>query len=75
MAHSHVNEQPFTRSGGNVAILQDQIVIIRVHMNNSGYSLETFKGSVENGFTAFKTSINFAIELADENPKPSGCAF
>ena len=75
LAHSHVNEQPFVRSGGSVNIVNDQVVIVRVHMNTSGYSTKTFKGSVNNGFTAFDTEQNFATDLATQNPLPNGCAF
>lgn len=75
LAHSHVDEQPFTRSGGDVNIKEDQIVIIRVHMNNSGYSSLSYRGSVKNGFSEFRTEENFAAELANQSPLPSGCAF
>jgi hypothetical protein len=75
LAHSHVDEQPFVRSGGDVPIGQDQIVIIRVHMNTSGYSSKTFKGSVANGFSEFITAMDFADDLANQDPLPSGCAF
>jgi len=75
LGHSHVNEQPFTRSGGAVDIKEDQIVIIRVHMNTTGYSSKTFKGSIKTGFKEFTTAKNFAPELANQAPLPSGCAF
>ena len=75
LGHSHVNEQPFVRSGGKVSILNNQIVIVRVHMNTSGYGTKTFKGSVNNGFTAFDTDQNFAKNLANIKPLPTGCAF
>ncbi len=75
LGHSHVNEQPFVRSGGKVNIKKDQVVIVRVHMNNSGYSVNTFKGSVNNGFTTFETVVNFANNLENQNPLPTGCAF
>lgn len=75
LAHSHVNEQPFVRSGGKISIASDAIVIIRVHMNNSGYTTAAYKGSVENGFVATTLTDNFAQNLATTAPLPSGCAF
>ena len=75
LGHSHVNEQPFTRSGGSVTITKDQVVIVRAHMNTSGYGIKTFKGSVASGFTAFETEQNFANDLATQSPLPSDCAF
>ena len=75
LGHSHINEQPFTRSGGAVDIKEDQIVIIRVHMNTTGYSSKTFKGSIKTGFKEFTTTDNFAPELANQAPLPSGCGF
>ena len=75
LAHSHVSEQPFTRSGGNVNVTKFQIVIIRAHMNTSGYGTKTFRGSVDRGFSAFTTENNFATNLESQQPLPSGCAF
>ena len=75
LGHSHVNEQPFIRSGGRVEIDKDQVVIIRAHMNTSGYGVKAFKGSVSGGFTAFTTTDDFASGLASLQPLPSGCAF
>ncbi len=75
LAHSHVNEQPFVRSGGSVMITATQEVIIRVHMNTTGYSTQGYKGSVTNGFSEYMISEDFANELADQAPLPNGCAF
>ncbi len=75
LGHSHVNEQPFIRSGGTVAIGQEQVVWIRAHMNNTGYGGEVFKGTVKDGFTKFDADTNFPKEIETESPQPSGCAF
>jgi len=75
LGHSHVNEQPFVRSGGSVKINKDQMVIIRLHMNNSGYSINAYKGSVSQGFKSFKTADDFAKALENQSPQPTGCAF
>ncbi|WP_298539903.1 hypothetical protein [uncultured Aquimarina sp.] len=75
LAHSHVNEQPFTRSGGPVNITEDQTVYIRAHMNNKGYGDVVFKGSVSAGFSQQTLDISFASELETTAPLPNGCAF
>ena len=75
LAHSHVNEQPFTRSGGSVAIDQDTEVYVRAHMNNTGYGTAVFRGTVSGGFQAVELASDFAMELASQQPLPSGCAF
>jgi len=75
LGHSHVNEQPFTRSGGAVPITNDQEVIVRAHMNNKGYVSNAMKGSVTKGFKPLKLDRDFAIDLETSEPQPSGCAF
>ena len=50
LLHSHVGEQPFSRSGGPVAA--DQVVWVRAHMNPQGYGGVAFKGTVQDGFAA-----------------------
>jgi len=75
LAHSHVNEQPFTRSGGPVAIAPDQTVIIRAHFNPTGYSPFAYRGSVVNGFEPTTPAQGFASERAQESPLPQGCSF
>ena len=75
LLHSHVDEQPFTRTGGTVEIAPTQPVIVRVHMSDSGYSPIARQGSVEDGFTEVTLPADFAISLADSEPLPDNCAF
>ncbi len=73
--HSHVSEQPFTRSGGSVAISKSDIVYVRAHMNDGGYGVNQFVGSVAEGFKEVDTNkiIDKNIEFLE--PQPDGCAF
>ena len=75
LGHSHTNEQPFVRSGGKVSIQMNQTVIVRAHMNNSGYGTVAFRGSVENGFVLTELDKDFASDLETISPQPSGCVF
>jgi hypothetical protein len=77
LGHSHVNEQPFTRSGGAVVITANTEVIIRAHMYPAGYGKGkiAMKGSVANGFGAFDIVEDFGADLEGVSPQPSGCAF
>lgn len=75
LGHSHVNEQPFLRSGGAVAISENQVVLIRAHLNTTGYGTSVFKGSVSKGFTKSVMPKNFATNLANQQPLPRNCAF
>ena len=75
LLHSHVDEQPFTRSGGAVVIEDDETVWVRVHMNPIGYSTQAMKGTVNRGFVAMQTPNGFAENLSSEEPLPSGCNF
>ncbi len=75
LSHSHVNEQPFIRSGGPIAINANQIVIVRAHMNTFGYGVKTFKGSVNSGFIPKTQNADFAKSLAFQAPTPSDCDF
>ncbi|WP_394975107.1 hypothetical protein [uncultured Croceitalea sp.] len=75
LAHSHVNEQPFTRSGGPVEILKNTEVYVRVHMNNTSYGSKVMKGSVNEDFTATTLDSGFAKNLENQEPQPNGCAF
>lgn len=75
LLHSHVNEQPFTRSGGPVAIELDEIVWVRAHMHPDGFGGIAMKGSVVGGFEQAMLSADFASQLADTPPLPEGCNF
>ena len=77
LAHSHVSEQPFTRSGGSVNISATDVVIIRGHMNTLGYGDGeiAMKGSIISGFHQFTISKDFASDIEKKSPQPNGCAF
>lgn len=75
LLHSHVTEQPFTRSGGPVAISPADQVYVRAHMNNTGYGSMVMKGSPEAGFTPIEIDSDFALHLAQEEPLPVDCDF
>lgn len=75
LAHSHVNEQPFERSGGPVAIAPDQTVIVRAHMYPNGYGTQAMQGSPDSGFQATTLAADFATALADADPQPNDCTF
>jgi len=75
LLHSHVDEQPFTRSGGPVSIDSETIVLVRAHMNPSGYGGLAMKGSVAGGFEPIELSEDFALNLAEIPPLPEGCNF
>jgi hypothetical protein len=75
LAHSHVNEQPFTRSGSPVDIAPDTVVWVRAHMQPGGYGGQAFRGTVADGFEQATPPPAFAPALADMPPLPDGCAF
>ena len=75
LAHSHVNEQPFTRSGGTVKISASQQIYVRAHMNNLGYGSLVFSGTVVEGLSPDTIAVNFAQGLRNVEPLPTNCAF
>jgi hypothetical protein len=75
LLHSHVDEQPFTRSGGPVSIEADTIVLVRAHMHPGGYGGAALKGSLEQGFEQVELSADFAANLVETLPLPEGCNF
>ena len=75
LAHSHVDEQPFTRSGGPVEIEASDEVLVRSHVNPDGYSTQAMRGSVSEGFSPTTLPEDFALALAEAEPQPGDCAF
>lgn len=75
LGHSHVTEQPFTRSGGAVKILATDIITVRGHMNVGGYGKFAMKGSIDDGFQKVELEQDFATSLESVAPQPPTCAF
>lgn len=75
LLHSHVTEQPFTRSGGPVDADQETVLIVRAHMSNGGYGGQAYRGTVNDGFEAVALGPEFAQDLEQVAPLPEGCAF
>lgn len=75
LAHSHVNEQPFTRSGAPVNVAADEMILVRAHMNSSGYGEQVFSGSIEQGLMIDTLDSSVAEELEVADPLPDSCAF
>ena len=75
LLHSHVNEQPFVRSGGPVEIKADTVVFVRAHMNPGGYGGKVMKGIAGSGFEEVSLPQDFVAGVEVEPPQPTGCAF
>ena len=76
LAHSHVNEQPLTRSGGPVELQETTHAIVRAQMNDAGYGGVAFSGSPAPGFAPEPSvTSSFAPELAEVASQPDSCAF
>ena len=75
LLHSHVDEQPFTRSGGPVDIAADTVVYVRAHMNTLGYGGAVMKGTVQGGFAPAEVEAGFGSDLERIPPQPEDCAF
>jgi hypothetical protein len=75
LLHSHVDEQPFTRSGGLVDIAADELIYVRAHMNTVGYGSALLKGTVQAGFKPVEVEAGFGSGLERVPPQPEDCAF
>ena len=75
LGHSHVNEQPFTRSGGPVKIKSQDSVFVRAHMHPHGYGRKAMTGTIRNGWQEIQVDTSFASVLATQDPLPGPCPF
>lgn len=75
LAHSHVDEQPFTRQGGPVAVAADQEVVVRAWMHPDGYGGQALRGTVGGGFRPWSPPEGFGAALRAEGPQVEFCAF
>ncbi len=74
LGHSHVDEQPFSRTGGPVAVDAEQVVFVRAHMNNGGFG-GVLTGTVAGGFSEARALPQIAASIEAAEPQPTGCAF
>jgi len=75
LAHSHVNEQPFSRSGGIVDVGADEPIYVRAHMNNLGYGSFVFSGTIRGELKPDTLDQNYAISISMTEPLPIDCDF
>ena len=75
LLHSHVGEQPFTRSGRPVNVQPDEIVFVRAHMSDTGYGGLALSGNVADGFSVAEVPPGFAADVELQEPLPTACAF
>ena len=75
LGHSHVGEQPFTRSGGPVVVQGDTEIVVRAHLAPGGFGGQAFKGTVDGGLSAWAPSADFGAPLENTQPLPEDCAF
>lgn len=75
LGHSHVDEQPFTRTGGPLDIAPDQVVFVRGHMNVNRYGGDVFAGSIEAGFQQTDALPGISSSVESAAPQPESCAF
>lgn len=76
LGHSHVKEQPFTRSGGPVDVSEDALITVRAHMSDVGYGgrvLEGMPSTPNLGATPKADTLGSGLE--EQAPQPDGCAF
>lgn len=75
LTHSHVDEQPFERSGGPVKVQPDQLIFVRAHLHPTGYGGKAAQGTVTSGFEPTRLASDFASAAAQLQPLPEGCRF
>lgn len=75
LGHSHVDEQPFTRSSSPIEIDAATTVVVRAHLNPGGYGGAVLRGNPADGFSAADLPADFGADLETAAPLPSNCAF
>ena len=76
LQHSHPDEQPFVREGSPVPIAADDTVIVRGHMNTTGYGGSAMRGTPSGGFeTASDIGPDFAPGVETQDPLPDDCLY
>lgn len=75
LTHSHPDEQPFTRSGGPIAVQPDDAILVRAHLAPVGYAGDAVRGTVATGLTTPDRAESLATGLASAEPQPMGCLF
>jgi hypothetical protein len=75
LLHSHVDEQPFTRTGGPVAAGPDTVLWVRAHLNTGGYGGQALRGSPKTGFIPAPLEATRFSDLEQVSPQPESCAF
>ena len=73
--HSHVDEQPFTRAGGPIAIAADDEVVVRAHMNSTGCALTALRLRAVGRQTPVELAPDFGAVLESQQPQAPTCAF
>src|SRR5690606_10313622 len=66
----------FTRSGGPIDLVEDEVVVVRAHMSNAGYDGMAMRGSAAGGLRAApEIESDFAADVETLDPQPDSCAF
>ncbi len=73
LRHSHVDEQPFEREGGPVAIAADARVFVRAHLHPGGYGGAVMVGTPAGAFTVAEDPPAFDPKIESAEPQPKGC--
>lgn len=78
LTHSHVDEQPFTRSGGPIEATADAELWVRAHMHGESTAADGYGGQVLHGTPGggFEPADGSELPaLHEQPPLPDGCAF
>lgn len=73
--HSHPDEQPFVRDGGPIPASATEELIVRAHLDPTGYGGAVFRGNAVDGFLAATLDAGFATDLQAADPLPTECWF